>query len=100
MDETFLQLSELVRMGWTMEISLLPQDPLLIVPRAAVQFSHPNNPLAKFAPFASNPPIHYDINLFAPETEFRRVIAAMHALARRWPSSGSASDDPSDLFPS
>ncbi len=100
MDETFLQLSELVRKGWSMELSLLPQDPPLMVPRAAVRFRNPKNPLAQFAPPGfENTPIHYDINLLAPESELRRVIAAMHAFALRYPPS-SASPDPAPSTPS
>jgi hypothetical protein len=91
MDEFFLQLSELVRAGWSFEVTPEPNEPTVPATRAVILWSYEragkDQPLEVAAVF----PLIDWINLFAPEIELRKVVAKMHARIFPLPPFGNIS---------
>jgi hypothetical protein len=89
MDEYFLQLSELARAGWSLQIHPEPDAPTLPATRAVILWSYAGNPEDPMPDEPQLYPLIDWINLFAPETEMRKAVAKMHAWVFRIPPFGS-----------
>lgn len=79
MDQFFLQISELNRAGWSLQI--FPESNVKTMPavRAAVIWSREDAKSSLLAEESPTYPLIDWINLFAPEIELRNAVAKMHA---------------------
>ncbi len=79
MDEFFLQLSQLVRAGWTFQIA--PEDGETTMPATQGVIVWSYHRAMEEMPWEQPPtyPLIDWTNLFAPEIELRKAVAKMHA---------------------
>lgn len=89
MDEFFLQLSELARAGWSLQIIPEQVAPTLPATRAAVLWSFDCRMIGRSAEELEIYPLIDWMNLFAPEIELRNAVAKMHASVFRTPPFGN-----------
>lgn len=88
MDEFFLQVSELARAGWSLQILPEQAEPTLPPIHAEVLWSFKSNSAMSEREREIYPLVDW-INLFAPELELRRVVAKMHKRVFRHPPFGN-----------
>lgn len=79
MDEFFLQLAQLNRAGWAFQIEPESNDAKLPATRAAIIWSFRRAEIFSTTNDIPLYPLIDWINLFAPESELRKVVAKMHA---------------------
>jgi hypothetical protein len=79
MDKIFLQLSEIARAGWSLQIIPEQDAPTMPAPCAVVLWSFEYNKAEPPSDERVDYPVIDWMNLFAPEIELRTAVAKMHA---------------------
>jgi hypothetical protein len=88
MDKFFLQLSELARVSWSLQIIPEQDAPTLPPTRAVVLWSFKWDKTDERPDELDDYPLIDWVNLFAPEIELRNAVAKMHASIFRTPPFG------------
>jgi len=79
MDKFFLQLSELARAGWSLQIAPEPREATLPATRAVLLWSFQREGITHSELERDDLPYIDWVNLFAPEMDLRKAMAKMYA---------------------